>query len=278
MKKERRVIVLSIGINSLITFIKIYAGIIFNCYTLMVSGYNTLSDTIVDFMGFSGSVARSRRASRKEPFGYGKRECLSFSFVGLIILLLGIFIMIKSFFLEFKSTNIKILFVLLLLALVQFIFSHYIFKNAKSIQSEMLMDMAHASYYDAVLTVLVIFFAFLANIMPVFDLIGAIFLGAILIYKGVNIIIRNFISLNCQNVRSKKVISKIENIIKEVEGINYSNCTLVNVKDFYKTVIEITIDDDVSLHDLIMWEEYLKDSIKSSNLKVKYIEFLVYKS
>ena len=278
MKKERRVTVLSIGINSLVTFIKIYAGIIFNCYILMVSGYNTLSDTIVDFMGFSGSVARGRRASRKEPFGYGKRECLSFSFVGLIILLLGIFIMIKSFFLEFKSTNIKILFVLLLLALVQFIFNHYIFKNAKSIQSEMLMDMAHASYYDAVLTVLVIFFAFLANIMPVFDLIGAIFLGAILIYKGVNIIIRNFISLNCQNVRSKKVISKIENIIKEGEGINYSNCTLVNVKDFYKTVIEITIDDDVSLHDLIMWEEYLKDSIKSSNLKVKYIEFLVYKS
>ena len=278
MKKERRVTVLSIVINSLVTFIKIYAGIIFNSYTLMVSGYNTLSCAVVDFLGFSGSVARGRRASRKEPFGYGKKECLSFSFVGLIFLLLGIFIIIKSFFLEFKSTNIKILFVLLLLALVQFIFSNYIFKNAKSIQSEMLMDMAHASYYDAVVNVLVIFFAFLANIMPVFDLIGSLFLGTILIYKGVNIIIRNFISLNCQNVRSKKVITKIENIIKNGEGINYSNCTLVNVKDFYKAVIEITIDDFVSLHDLIMWEEYLKDSIKSSNLKVKYIEFLVYKS
>lgn len=278
MKRERRVTVLSIGINCIVTFIKIYAGMIFNSYTLMVSGYNTLSDTIVDFMGFSGSVARGRRASRKEPFGYGKRECLSFSFVGLIILLVGLFIIIKIFFLEFTTTNIKILFVLLLLALVQFIFSNYVFKNAKSIQSEMLMDMAHTSYYDAALDVLVIFFAFLANIMPVFDLIGALFLGVILIYKGVNIIIRNFISLNCQNVRSKKVITKIENIIKDGEGINYSNCTLVNVKDFYKAVIEITIDDNVSLHDLIMWEEYLKDNIKSSNLKVKYIEFLTYKS
>ncbi len=278
MKREQRVTVLSIGINSIITFIKIYAGMIFNSYTLMVSGYNTLCDTIVDFTGFSGSVFRSRRASRKEPFGYGKYECLCTSFLGLIILLIGIFIILKTFFLEFVSTDIKVLVVLLILILVKYMFSNYLFKNAKSVQSEMLMDMAHVSYYDVVLNVLVVFFTFLANIIPVFDLIGSLFLGTIIIYKGFNIILNNYISLKCQNVRSKKVIKKLETIIKDGEGINYSNCTLVNVKKYYKAIIEIEIDDSVSLHNLILWEEYLKDNIKSSNIDVKYVTFLVYKN
>ena len=138
--------------------------------------------------------------------------------------------------------------------------------------------MAHVSYYDAVLIIGSVFFVFLASIMPVFDLIGSLFMGAILIYKGINIVINSFISLNCQNNQSKRVIKKIENIIRDGDGISYSNCTLINVKSFYKVVIEILIDDDVSLHDLILWEEYLKEKIKLGKINVKYVDFLVYKN
>lgn len=277
MKEERRVTVLSIGINSIITFIKIYAGMIFNSYTLISSAYNTLCDTVQDFMGFSGSVFRGRRASRNEPFGYGTYQSYSVIFVGLIISLLGLFIMIKSFFLRFETTDLKVLLVLLVLILVKIIFSNYLFKSAKLVQSEMLMIMAHVSYYDAVLVIVSVFFVFLASIMPVFDLIGSLFMGAILMFKGVNIVINSFISLNCQNNQSKKVIKKIEDIIKDGDGISYSNCTLINVRNYYKVVIEILIDDEVSLHDLILWEEYLKENIKLSKIRVKYVDFLVYK-
>ena len=81
MKEERRVTVLSIGINSLIVFIKIYAGMIFNSYTLISSAYNTLCDTVQDFMGFSGSIFRGRRANRREPFGYGSYQNYATIFV-----------------------------------------------------------------------------------------------------------------------------------------------------------------------------------------------------
>ena len=73
-------------------------------------------------------------------------------------------------------------------------------------------------------------------------------------------------------------MKKIENIIRDGDGISYSNCTLINVKHFYKVVIEILIDDDVSLHDLILWEEYLKEKIKLGKINVKYVDFLVYKN
>ena len=70
MKRERRLTVFGIIINSLVTFLKIYAGMVFNSYTLMVSGYYTLCNMSQDFLAYSGSVARGRRASRTEAFGY----------------------------------------------------------------------------------------------------------------------------------------------------------------------------------------------------------------
>lgn len=276
MKEERRVTVLSIGINSLIVFIKIYAGMIFNSYTLISNSYITLCDTVQDFMGFSGSIFRGRRANRREPFGYGIFQNYATIFVGVVISLLGLCIIIKSFFLKFETIDLKVLFVLLILILVKIIFSNYLFKNAKLVQSDMLMTMAHVSFYDAVLIISSIFFIFLASILPVFDLIGSLFMGTILIYKGINVIINSFISLNSQNNQNKRVIKKIENIVKDSDGISYSNCNLINVKNFYKVVIEILIDDDVSLHDLIIWEEYLKSNIKSERINVKYVDFLVY--
>lgn len=278
MKEERRVTVLSIGINSLVVFIKIYAGMIFNSYTLISSAYSTLCDTIQDFMGFSGSIFRGRRANRREPFGYGTYQNYAIIFVGVIISLLGLFVIIKSFFLRIEATDLRVLFVLLILILVKIVFSNYLFKNAKLVQSEMLMTMAHVSYYDAVLIIGSVFFIFLASIIPVFDLIGCLFMGVILICKGISIVINSFISLNCQNNQSKRIIKKIENIIKDGNGVSYSNCTLINVKSFYKVVIEILIDDEVSLHDLVLWEEYLKEKIKCEKINVKYVDFLVYKN
>ncbi len=277
MKRERRITVLSIGVNSLVTFVKIYAGLIFNSYTLMVSGYNTLCDTTLDFMAYSGSVFRGRRANRKEPFGYGRCQNYATIFVGIVIVLLGVFIVFKSFFLNYVVTDLKVLLVLFVVAIIMLVYGNFLFRNAKEIQSTMLMDMAHISFYDGAITAGNIFFIFLSSIIPVFDLLGCLFMGAVLMYKGIGIIINNFILLNCQNDQNKTVIKKIERIIKDGEGISYSNCNLINVKKYYKVVIEILVDDDVSLNDLILWEEYLRGNIKASKISVKFVEFLVYK-
>ncbi len=278
MQKERIITVLSIVINSLFTFIKIYAGMIFCSYTLMVSGYNTLCDIAKDFMAFLGSIFRGRRASLRDPFGYGKKENLFLIAFNLLLVFLGIFIIVKALFLEYTQTNIKILFVLLILILFKFMYSKFLFKNAKSIQSELLMDMAHVSYYDALLVVLLVFFAFLANIMPVFDLISTLFMGAILVYKANNCVKEKIISMKGQNIQRKNIIKRIENIVKDGEGMGlfYSNCTLLKYKKYYKVMIEVTIDDEVSLRDLILLEESLKDKVISSQKDIKYVGFLIY--
>ena len=72
MKKERKVVVTSLFINVLVIFAKIFSGLVFGSYTLIVGGYYTLCNLTSDFLGFSSSLVRGRKASKKEPFGYGK--------------------------------------------------------------------------------------------------------------------------------------------------------------------------------------------------------------
>ena len=62
------------------------------------------------------------------------------------------------------------------------------------------------------------------------------------------------------------------------DGIYYSNCNLINVRNYYKVVVEVLVDDEVILSDLIMWEEYVKGKIKSLRFGIKMVDFLIYKN
>lgn len=277
MKRERRLTVFGIIINSLVTFLKIYAGMVFNSYTLMVSGYYTLCNMSQDFLGYSGSVARGRRACRTEAFGYGKWPLLSLVFYGLIIFFLGLFVFIKSFSLNYVRTDLKIIVVIFIVLVSLALFARNLFKNAKDIQSEMLMDMAHFTAYDYYLTLISIIFIVISCFIPLFDMFGSLYLSLMIMLKSVNVILNAFVMLNGQNDQNKKIIKSVEKIINEGDGIYYSNCNLVNVKNFYKISIEVLVDDDVNLTDLILWEYHLMERIRVNKLHISMVEFLIYK-
>lgn len=277
MKRERRLTVFGIIINSLVTFLKIYAGMVFNSYTLMVSGYYTLCNMSQDFLAYSGSVARGRRASRTEAFGYGKWPLLSLVFYGLIIFFLGLFVFIKSFSLNYVRTDLKIIVVIFIVLVSLALFARNLFKNAKDIQSEMLMDMAHFTAYDYYLTLISIIFIVISCFIPLFDMFGSLYLSLMIMLKSVNVILNAFVMLNGQNDQNKKIIKAVEKIINEGDGIYYSNSNLVNVKNFYKISIEVLVDDDVNLTDLILWEYHLMEKIRVNRLHISMVEFLIYK-
>lgn len=277
MKRERRLTVFGIIINSLVTFLKIYSGMVFNSYTLMVSGYYTLCNMSQDFLAYSGSVARGRRASRTEAFGYGKWPLLSLVFYGLIIFFLGLFVFIKSFSLNYVRTDLKILFIILIVLVSLVMFARNLFKNAKDIQSEMLMDMAHYTAYDFYLSLVSIIFIVISSFIPVFDMFGSLYLSLMIMLKSVNVMLNAFVMLNGQNDQNKKIIKTVEKIINEGDGIYYSNSNLVNVKNFYKISIEVLVDDDVNLTDLILWEYHLMEKIRVNRLHISMVEFLIYK-
>lgn len=142
----------------------------------------------------------------------------------------------------------------------------------------MLMDITHDTYFDGIISVIGIFFIVLGSFMPIFDLLGVIFVSLLIINKGIKIIVDNILLVKGQNDLSRKIIKAVESSMKECDGIYYSNCNLINVRNYYKAVVEVLVDDEVILSDLIMWEEYVKGKIKSLKFGIKMVDFLIYKN
>lgn len=278
MKEERKVVVTSLFINVLVIFAKIFSGLVFGSYTLIVGGYYTLCNFTSDFLGFSSSLVRGRKASKKEPFGYGKLPMYAMSSYGLIIVLVGLFVLIKAFFLKYDYIDLRIILPIMVIVFSLFVFAKILFKKGKDVQSEMLMDITHDTYFDGIISVIGIFFIVLGSFMPIFDLLGVIFVSLLIINKGIKIIVDNILLVKGQNDLSKKIIKAVESSMKECDGIYYSNCNLINVRNYYKAVVEVLVDDEVILSDLIMWEEYVKGKIKSLKFGIKMVDFLIYKN
>lgn len=278
MKEERKVVVTSLFINALVIFAKIFSGLVFGSYTLIVGGYYTLCNFTSDFLGFSSSLVRGRKASKKEPFGYGKLPMYAMSSYGLIIVLVGLFVLIKAFFLKYDYIDLRIILPIMVIVFSLFVFVKILFKKGKDVQSEMLMDITHDTYFDGIISVIGIFFIVLGSFMPIFDLLGVIFVSLLIINKGIKIIVDNILLVKGQNDLSKKIIKAVEGSMKECDGIYYSNCNLINVRNYYKAVVEVLVDDEVILSDLIMWEEYVKGKIKSLRFGIKMVDFLIYKN
>lgn len=278
MKEERKMVVTSLFINALVIFAKIFSGLVFGSYTLIVGGYYTLCNFTSDFLGFSSSLVRGRKASKKEPFGYGKLPMYGMSSYGLIIVLVGLFVLIKAFILKYDYIDLRIILPIMVIVFSLFVFAKILFKKGKDVQSEMLMDITHDTYFDGIISVIGIFFIVLGSFMPIFDLLGVIFVSLLIINKGIKIIVDNILLVKGQNDLSKKIIKAVESSMKECDGIYYSNCNLINVRNYYKAVVEVLVDDEVILSDLIMWEEYVKGKIKSLRFGIKMVDFLIYKN
>lgn len=278
MKEERKMVVTSLFINALVIFAKIFSGLVFGSYTLIVGGYYTLCNFTSDFLGFSSSLVRGRKTSKKEPFGYGKLPMYAMSSYGLIIVLVGLFVLIKAFFLKYDYIDLRIILPIMVIVFSLFVFAKILFKKGKDVQSEMLMDITHDTYFDGIISVIGIFFIVLGSFMPIFDLLGVIFVSLLIINKGIKIIVDNILLVKGQNDLNKKIIKAVESSMKECDGIYYSNCNLINVRNYYKAVVEVLVDDEVILSDLIMWEEYVKGKIKSLKFGIKMVDFLIYKN
>lgn len=277
MIRERIITFLDLVVNSVITFLCIYAGLVFGSYTIIVSGYYTVLDMFEDSISFFTGLVRGRRANKKCILGFGKKELSIQMLIGMVIFTIGVFVLIKDFFLKYNHLDIRLLFILIGLSVVKYLFANFEFRNAKSIQSSMLMNLAHDNFYAGLIFIAIIFFAYMGVIIPVFDLLGTIFLGIIIILKGLLSILESMILLNGENKQNKKVIADIKKSCKKCD-VEFLYADIISVEEFYKVNLEILVNDDIRLLDLIILEIDLKCKIKLANKKVKLISIDCLKS
>ena len=165
MKTETKVLIYSIVNNLIIAIIKFVGGLFYNLGSLIADGLHTFSDFITDVVCLIGSKISKKRPTKYHPFGFGKVEYLTNLFVGVMLLLLGLYIIISSFFKESVIPPLSIIYLLVLVFILKLIVILIMHKVGKKINSGVLITSVEESKADLYSTigVIIIFYKCLVN-------------------------------------------------------------------------------------------------------------------
>ena len=276
MENEQKGTILSMLFNTLIIISKIYGGIIMGSYTLICSGYYSLCDLITEFVAFFASTIRGRRASIKNPFGYGSMEQNASKLIGLIFILFGVYVAITSFDMEFDVPSTYVILLLIAIIVIRFINIDTTFLISKKERSNVLMETTHNAYYDLILSFLAFIIVIVSFFINIADLVGCVLFGICIIIKGIGIIIHNIILTFGQNDTSKIITGEIKKIVNSNKSINFIDVDLINVRDYYKAVIEMEIDDTINFSKLFKIENNIRRDIRKKQLKIRFVDIESY--
>lgn len=278
MKKEQKIISLSMFLNLVIASIKLLSGITFNFSTLIADSLQTYSDFITDIISAIANKIGKKRANKRYPFGYGMIENIANLFIGIILLLLAIYILITSF----KPHKIylhTIIFIILISCIILKILTILIlYYNGKKLNSNTLLSSVKESLLDLIASIIVLIVSILLlfkdkyPILAYANVVGGLLISIIVFYMSIKIIIENIRYLLGINEDNTEIINIINEIIKENKLIKDSNIKLMKIGAYYNLYLTIELETSVTLRQLFSLETRLKKEIKSKKLNIKFIE------
>ena len=197
MKLETIILIYSMINNIIIAVAKITGGIILNLSSLFADGLHTFCDFITDIICMIGSKISKKNPTKHHPFGFGKIEYLTNLFVGIILFLLGIYIIVHSIKAETTIPPVSLLwllFVALVLKLIAIIIMHV---AGEKKHSQLLITSVEESKTDLYASIGVIIITIILQftskypILKHVDMIGTIIIGLIVIKTAIEIIAQN---------------------------------------------------------------------------------------
>lgn len=282
MKTELRILKYSMINNLLIAIIKIIGGLFYGLGSLFADGMHTFSDFITDIVCLIGAKLAKKKPTKYHPFGFGKVEYLTNLFVGVILLILGIFIIVSGFFKKAIVPPLSLLWLLLVVFVLKIVAIFVMYKVGKKIHSQLLITSEKESLADlystigvAVITVLLQF----SNEIPLLktaDLIGSFLIGIIVLKTAFEIIIDNSLSLIGEVEVAEKESEILKSYLEENNKIKDYKYELIKYGPYYKLQLSLILDRRLSLRQVCNLESKLKKEIvRHRKLKIKYVTIYV---
>lgn len=282
MKTELRILKYSMINNLLIAIIKIIGGLFYGLGSLFADGMHTFSDFITDIVCLIGAKLAKKKPTKYHPFGFGKVEYLTNLFVGVILLILGIFIIVSGFFKKAVVPPLSLLWLLLVVFILKIVAIFVMHKVGKKIHSQLLITSEKESMADLYSTMGVVIITVLlqfSNEIPLLktaDLIGSFLIGIIVLKTAFEIIIDNSLSLIGEVEVAEKESEILKSYLEENNKIKDYKYELIKYGPYYKLQLSLILDRRLSLRQVCNLESKLKkEIIRHRKLKIKYVTIYV---
>lgn len=280
--KTNMILIYSMINNFVIALIKIIGSLYFNLGSLFADGLHTLSDLITDIVCLIGTKVSKKKPTKFHPFGFGKVEYLTNLFVGIVLFLLGIYIVVSSFFKEEVIPPLNVFYLVLLCFILKFIAIMIMYSVGKKTHSQVILTSVSESksdLYSSIGVMIVIFLLQFSNQIEVLkysDFVGSIIIGIIVLKTAISIIIHNCLSLIGEVEENKELDFKVKELLLKEKHIKEMKTTYIVYGSYYKLQLGLVLDSNLSLRQISMLEKRVKQTIiRHRSLKIKYVTIYI---
>ena len=282
IKKDSKVMVVSMIVNIILSFIKIISGILGSSGALIADGIHSLSDLITDVFAIIGNLLSKKPADDKHPLGHGKLEYLTSMAIGIMVLFIGFSIIYNSFNHELIVPSILVIIVTLFTILLKLLLSSYVIKKGKEYNNNILIASGRESGADVISSLFVLLSTVLmqfSNYIPILrfsDLVVTIIVGIFIVRIGFELLKENISMILGERETDNSFLEDIRKIImKEEIVINIDSLNLIKYGSYFEVVGEISMNEDLTLrecHDVV---ERIEKSLLDFDERNKYINIHV---
>jgi len=281
MKSEERLSVayriskVSIGVNVLLSLLKIVIGFISGSGALVADGFHSVSDVVTTIMAMVGVYISGQTSDEDHPYGHEKYEPVMGKLMATFLFATGLLIAfnaiknIQSGIVHIPESTAIIAAVLSII--IKEAMYHYTMRGAIKIESSVLKADAWHHRTDAISSVgsfIGIWGAM--NGWPIMEPIAAIAIGVLIIKVSVDIYMQSIREL-IDTAADPDTLEDIREIILETSGVlNIDDLkTRIHVNRLYVDV-EIAVDANLTLRDAHHISEDVHDRIEELIPKVKH--------
>ena len=277
--KEKKLIILTAILNFISASLKFVFGIVFSFSTLIADSVQSFLDFITDIISLVVNRIGKRRANKTYPFGYGQVYYLSNIFTGLLLLLIGLFIVYQIFTFNNKFIpNVIILIGLLIVLIIKGVVIALIKGYTNSTKSELLVESYKESAADFISTcvvILVLFITFFEEYIPNYinvDKIGSICMAIYIFYTSIKIIISNVRGILTNDEGNDELKNSIKKELEKFKEFQVVKIKIIKMSYYYSVFLQIDVNDDIKIRKFLKMKKKIKNNLKSLNKLIKYID------
>ncbi len=272
------VMLVSFFTNILLALIKIIVGFIGKSSALIADGVHSFSDLTTDVIAIVGSKISDKPADDKHPFGHGKLEYLTSFFIGLIVILLGLFIIKDAFNKEIIVTSTIVIIVSVITIIAKLLLSSYLIRKGKKLNNTIVISSGKESRADVLSSIVVLLSAILIQLsnkiefLKYADVVATIIVAILIIRVGFNIIKENISNLLGESETDEIIINKIKEQILKIDNVyDIENLNVIKYGSYYKLSCEVSINKDLSFIDAHDVVHKIEKNLKKMDNRIKYV-------
>lgn len=277
--KENKIIIITLIINLIVAVTKIISGIIFSFSTLIADSIQSFIDFVTDITSLIANKIGKRRANKTYPFGYGQVYYFANLFTGILLFLIGLFILYQFFFFESHLKPNKYLFIIIGISLfLKLIVVNLLNFYGKKYKSELMIEASKESETDLISTcvvliilVLSLFEKHIPNYINI-DKIGSLGMAIFVFYTSIKMIIYNVRGILTNDEDNDEIKEEVINDLKEFKNIEVENIRIIKWSTYYSLFLQLKIDKDLTIRKYLNLEKKIKKYLKSKNREIRFID------